>query len=245
MGSIISGSGSGACPMFDDASAIVVELSDPAMLLAEATDAALLAGANMAAAGREFIQFGRVEPVGPARWRLTRLLRGRLGSEHETAMAGDGFALVDDPALMPLPARVGLTPAGGQSRVEIAGVGDAVPLALAIAPQSRTVAPLSPAVPAVRRLADGGVTLNWARRTLAGVGWDDGSDIPPSPSGEYNRLTLVAGSRSESFDLAADDFALNGQQLAQWGNPGTPVTVALERVGSRARSAARTITLII
>ena len=51
------------------------------MALQHAGDAALLAGANAAMLGAELIQFGRAEPLGQGRYRLSRLLRGRGGSD--------------------------------------------------------------------------------------------------------------------------------------------------------------------
>ena len=39
------------------------------------------AAMNLAAIGDELVQFGRAERIGPARWRLSRLLRGRRGTE--------------------------------------------------------------------------------------------------------------------------------------------------------------------
>ena len=42
---------------------------------------ALMAGANLALVGDELLQFGRAEQLGPGRFRLSRLLRGRRGTE--------------------------------------------------------------------------------------------------------------------------------------------------------------------
>lgn len=246
MGTIVSSSsGSGACPIFDDRSAIMVELSDPAMTLAEAGDAALLSGANLAAAGREFIQFGRVEPVGPRRWRLTRLLRGRLGSEAEAAMAGDPFVLLDDPALVALPPRVGLAPLGAGASVEIAGPGDAAPVVLAVDAGARAMQPLAPTALAARWMADGALRITWVRRTLAGLGWTDGVDVPPAPAGEHNRLTITAGAAGLSADTADDAITIEAAQIAAWRAASPLLTISIARAGLHGLSVPVTLTLAL
>lgn len=231
IGTIVRSSGSGACPIYDDRSAILIELSDPAMTLTEAGDAALLSGVNLAAAGREFIQFGRVEPVGPRRWRLTRLLRGRLGSEAEAAMAGDDFVLLDDPALVALPARVGLAQLGAGASVDIAGPGDEVPVVLSFAARARAMQPLSPAAPSAGWTADGGLRIAWVRRTLAGLGWIDGVDVPPGPAGERNRVTIRAGQTRFSVETEDDAIMVGAAQVAVWRAASSLLIISVERVG--------------
>lgn len=245
LGKVISSSGSGTCPMFDDRSQIVVELSDPAMTLSEASDSALLAGANLAAAGAEFIQFGRVEPVGPRRWRLTRLLRGRLGSEADGAGPGDDFALIDDPALVALPSRVGLAALGGNGRVEIIGPGDPEPIILPVGAGARAMRPLSPAGLVARWTASGGLRIAWLRRTLAGLGWEDGIDLPPPPSGERNRVTLTAGAASLEIETPEDALDLDATQIGLLRVAAPSLTVAVQRIGLHGMSAPATLSVLL
>lgn len=245
VGKIVSSSGSGACPMFDTGSAIIVELSDPAMTLAEAGDAALLAGANLAAAGAEFIQFGRVEPVAPRRWQLTRLLRGRLGSEGEAAMTGDDFVLLDDSALVALPSRVSLAPLSVGSTVEIAGPGDAVPVVVPVGAGARAMRPLAPTVPIARWTASGGLRIAWFRRTLAGLRWEDGLDVPPAPAGERNRVTLAAGSSSLILETPEDWIDIDSEQIGMWRAASPGLIVGVQRVGLYAMSMPATLNIIL
>lgn len=245
VGTVVSTSGNGNCPLFDDSSAIVVELSDPAMTLAEAGDAALLAGANLAAAGAELIQFGRVEPAGPRRWRLTRLLRGRLGSEGERAAAGDGFALIDDPALVALPSRVGLVPLGAGGTVEIAGMGDAAPLVIPTGANARSITPLSPTALAARWTTAGGLHISWTRRTLAGLGWDDLVDVPPPPSGERNQVTMAAGPSRLTVDAATDSIDVDADQIAAWRMTASSLDIAVRRAGIHGLSPPATLAIAL
>lgn len=76
--------------LFDDVTALDVELLAPDMVLAGASDDALLRGANLCLLGQELLQFGRAVRLGPRQYRLSRLLRGRRGTEWAIAMHGIG-----------------------------------------------------------------------------------------------------------------------------------------------------------
>ena len=64
-------------------------------------DEALAAGSNLAVLGSEIVQFGDAIPLGPGRFRLGRLMRGREGTEAVQAshVAGEWFALIEPDAL--------------------------------------------------------------------------------------------------------------------------------------------------
>ena len=55
--------------------------------------------------GSEVLQFGDVEPLGPGRFRLTRLRRGCAGTEWamEGHAVGEPFALIEREALTAVP----------------------------------------------------------------------------------------------------------------------------------------------
>ena len=82
-----------------------VQLIDCGQWLTSCDDGALAAGANMAILGQEMIQFGDAIPIGPGRFQLGRLLRGREGTEAAEAghLAGEWFALVEPDALRVIP----------------------------------------------------------------------------------------------------------------------------------------------
>jgi hypothetical protein len=86
----------------DDTTASVdVEMVDASQWLVSCDDDALAEGANAAILGREIIQFGDSVPIGPGRFRLSRLLRGR--DRTGWAMAGhatnEWFVLIEADAL--------------------------------------------------------------------------------------------------------------------------------------------------
>jgi hypothetical protein len=78
----------GTPSLIDMASSVDVVLHDSDAILAPASDAALINGANACMIGDELLQFGRADEIGPRAYRLSRLLRGRRGTER--FMAGLG-----------------------------------------------------------------------------------------------------------------------------------------------------------
>ncbi len=77
LGTVAVAPGHGPATIFDLVATAEVTLARPDMVLVGADDASLDAGANLALLGDELVQFGRAEQIGPDRWRLSRLLRGR------------------------------------------------------------------------------------------------------------------------------------------------------------------------
>lgn len=109
--------------LLDSRNSIDVELLSDAMWLESCTDAALAGGANLAALGDELLQFGSAQPIGPRRFRLSRLLRGRRGTEwaanqHE---AGESFVLIQGSTLARIEASASAL--GAQALVLAAGPG--------------------------------------------------------------------------------------------------------------------------
>lgn len=83
--------------LVDMMNSVDVELVDKEQWLTSCDDDALVAGTNFAAIGSELIQFGVASPIGEGQFRLSRLLRGRGGTEWAASShaAGDVFCLMD------------------------------------------------------------------------------------------------------------------------------------------------------
>lgn len=177
--------------LFDLSEAIMVELVNPAMTLESVGDAALLGGANQAMVGGELLQFGVADPVGPAVWRLSRLLRGRAGTEAGMAhAAGEPFVLLDDPALLLLPdAIAGLVEGGGAVLQWVARGGTDLTEA-DFPPVGRAMRPLAPVHGQILPDGGGGVTIGWTRRTRVDAGWRDHVDQPFGESREAWHIML-------------------------------------------------------
>ena len=237
LGHVDSVSGAGCARVIDRASAIVVRLLHGAMTLHDADEAALLAGANLAAVGGELIQFGAAAPLGDNRWRLTTLLRGRMGSEDAmaTLAPGDAFVLLDDPALLRLPASAGVAAVGVGALVAVEGLADSAPLVLPVLSAGRATRPLAPAHLAATGGA-AGLALRWVRRSRGGFGWDDGIDAPLDEAQERYRVTLTGGGGRIESETTAPALSLDAATLAPLA--GGAISIAVAQIGAAGGSPA-------
>ncbi|HEX8300724.1 phage tail protein [Sphingomonas sp.] len=239
LGEIAVPPGSGPAAIEDRRNAIEVELAHDEMVLADADTAALDAGANLAMAGDELLQFGRAEPLGGARWRLSRLWRGRRGTEAAigTQTAGDRFVLIDPEtlAMRDLP----LAAIGGTLSVLAQGAGDGVEGAEAEAAISGTgLAPPSPVHVAARQEASGDTRVTWVRRSRSGWRWIDGMDAPLGEESERYRVTIAPEGGTARFEEAASSvFLLSAADRA------TAVEVTVQQIGTHGLSRAATLIL--
>jgi len=178
--------------LFDDRSAVEVELLRADMMLAGAEDAALLEGANRALLGQEAIQFGRADRIGETRWRLTHLLRGRRGTEWAIGaqQAGDPFLLLDQESLFAIP--VDQLRIGADLVIDAIGVGDGMPVQARRLVTGQAILPLAP-VHAQAVQSGGAWRIDWTRRSRNGWRWNDGVDAPLVEERELYRIQLVQG----------------------------------------------------
>lgn len=175
----------------DAAGVFEVVLARPDMLLADADDAGLDAGRNLALAGDELIQFGRADPVGAGRWRLTRLWRGRRGTEAAigTQAPGDAFVLIEADAIRTIDLPVAAI--GQTVRVLASGVGDTEPVEARCVLGGRSVLPPSPVGLRVALSGNGDAAVRWIRRSRAGWRWIDGGDVPLGEDAEVHVVRIV------------------------------------------------------
>lgn len=197
----------------DLAGFVDVELAHEAMMLADADDAALDSGGNLALVGDELLQFGRADPLGGRRWRLSRLLRGRRGTEIAAGrqLVGDRFILIERETLVAID--LPLAAMGGVACVIASGVGDAdggVRVDAAV-----TGASVLPPAPVRLRIDQAGERLAWTRRSRAGWSWTDGRDAPLGEESERYRVGFADGTSIETTDAV----------LPLAGLPSGPVSV--------------------
>lgn len=147
--------------------ALEVTLARADLTLGDADEDALAAGANVAVAGGEWLQFARAEQVDAARWRLTGLRRG-WGGSATGCDAGAGFALWDEGAARRLAA-----PPGTAVAVMASGIGDDTPVTGRLALTGLGERPLPPV-----HLRVEGDALRWVRQSRDGWRWRDGADAP-------------------------------------------------------------------
>jgi hypothetical protein len=187
----------------------------------------------------EIIAAAGAELIGPGTYRLSRLLRGLMGSEDLSRRANPPGCLVvrlDDGAVVPLldrldeagrPFRYRIGPAardpGDPSYVELQASAGLLPLR-----------PLAPVHPAARREADG-IRLSWLRRARRDAdGWEP-VDIPRDEPGETYLVEIHAADGSTLRTARTTEPALlyaNADESADFGAPQTLLDVSVAQVGT-------------
>ena len=91
--------------LIDTTSTVDVELIDADQWLTSCDDDGLAAGANIAAIGSELVQFGEATPLGQGRFRISRLLRGRGGTEWACSIhaINEFFCVIEPGSVQALP----------------------------------------------------------------------------------------------------------------------------------------------
>jgi hypothetical protein len=225
----------------DELSSVTVKLvGQPALLNAD--DEALMAGSNLAVVGEELIQFGRAEEIEPGTFRLSRLLRGRRGTEWaaDGHQAGEPFCLVDQ-GIQPVEAPAS---AVGATLTAIAhGIGDIAPLPEA--QRLMTGEAMRPPSPCHLELwrESGGISAQWVRRSHRGWDWLDEVGVPDDPFAELYRVTIEGPQGQMSFEVTTPAFNCALADLPAVSGGTIRLTVAM--VGPLAISHGCTATTII
>ncbi|MEA3051127.1 MAG: hypothetical protein QOG72_30 [Sphingomonadales bacterium] len=226
--------GSGSA-LLDTRGSFEVELLNDAMWLESRSDAALAAGANLAVLGEELVQFGAAEPLGDRRFRLSRLLRGRRGTEWASALhaTGEPFALIEAESLAVVEAPLGAI--GSEVRLLATGLGDGDGVAAVRRVDGEAMRPPSPVHLRAARRANGDLALSWVRRSRNGWVWLGGSDTPLGEEAESYRLTLTGESFQRRLTLAAPAYLYTAAEQAADGLSG-PLTFEVVQIGTSAAS---------
>lgn len=197
IGTLDSALPAGPTTILDDGNELVVTLGDGDEL-ESVSETSLLAGLNAAAIGAdgrwEVIQFRDAELAGsPPSWRLTGLLRGRRGTEHNvgTSQAGDSFVLLDS-ALMRVPMNVAALGASRKHKAVLVGASIDDATAVDFAGQGVALEPFAPVYVAGERTG-GDLVITWIRRDRFGQELPSGTALPMSESSEAYEVDVMDG----------------------------------------------------
>lgn len=174
--------GSGPYTIWDNVNTVDVELVKGTLV--SATDSLVLRGANLCLIGGEIVQFANAELIAPNTYRLSRLLRGRRGTEqHRTRhKAGEHFALLSNLTRVVRPI----------SEVNVPLLYKVVPPGAYLEDQpsfeftwtGEGLKPFSPVLPKWSKTVAGDITLTWVRRSRIGQELVLPSDMPLGESYE-------------------------------------------------------------
>lgn len=226
----------GATNIIDQVNDLVVELAHADMTLEDADDDGLLRGRNLALAGPELVQFGSALPLGGARWRLSRLLRGRRGTEWAVGAhsAGETFVLIETDALR----AVQLSPEALHQPISVmaSGIGDPTPVQEAVSFEGECVRPPAPKHLKVAPDPDGGFKISWIRRSRAGWVWGD-VDAPLAEMAERYRWTIRRADGAQRVtEVEAPSYHYCASAVSSDLSAGTFVDISVVQIGTFAVS---------
>jgi hypothetical protein len=230
-------------PMLDELSSVTIRIANGEQLLLNADAEALVAGANLAIVGDELIQYGRADQLAPGLYRLSRLLRGRRGTEWAatTHAIGEAFCLIDAADLRPvdLPAS-----AAGAALTAIAhGVGDVAPLPGAqLLVSGEALRP--PPVCHLRLWRDtSSICASWVRHSHRGWAWNDHVGVADDTFPERYRVVAIGPAGQQTIETDTPNASLPVASLL--AEEGQPVMFSVAMIGPMAlsRETSGTITI--
>ena len=244
LGTVIVAPAAGQAELIDEIATVEVELVGDAMWLLNCDDLALGEGANLAMVGNELIQFGRAEPIGPRRFRLSRLLRGRRGTDWATGshVTGESFAMVVPGTLRPI--ELAQAALGAEVSVQARGLGNGAtaPIVSRIA-GGEALRPPSPVHLTAERRTDNGLDVRWVRRSRSGWGWLDSVDAPIGETTERYRVRLSGTAAAIELDAVTASASLSATDVALLG--AGSATVAVSQIGDLAESREATLAILL
>lgn len=234
--------GPGSETVIDDLGSVTVAMLAGEAWLTSCSDDALVMGTNLAAIGDELFQFGRADPLSGGRFRLSRLLRGRRGSEWAIGghAVGERFVLLDAAALREVALPAGMLGASVVARP--AGLADGPAQIVSRVASGEGLRPPPPCHLRFER-AGGGLQLRWTRRSRSGWGWVDSIDAPVGEANEQYRVRIEGSVAAAEWTVGAASLDLSAAELAPLGSGSAVVRVA--QIGDRAASRDAPTTIII
>ena len=163
-------------------------------VLASATDAQVLAGANAILLGDEIVQFTTATLIGANQYTLSRLLRGRKGTEWAMGThAASERAVVLDASVAAIPMQLSLINGPMSYKVVPYGLtlADASPVTFTATGEN--LMPYSGVQPRGARDGSSNLTITWVRRGRLGRELMSGTDIPLSEVTEAYDIDIMNG----------------------------------------------------
>ncbi len=230
--------------LIDSVNTVDVQLLNTDMQLTDANDDMLLGGANIAMLGGELLQFGHAAPLGGGVYRLSRLWRGRRGTEDRTSghAGGERFVLIDNHTLAALSVPSGTA----LLRVMAQGVGDGTTAVEAdLTSPGLALRPPSPVMLTATPQANGDMLISWIRRSRDGWRWVDGVDAPLAEQQELYAVTVVPSlGAARATQTSSPTYNYSAAQIvADKAAGAATTTLSVSQIGTQQTSLATTLTL--
>jgi hypothetical protein len=221
---------------FDEANTLDVLLQGMGGSLSGISEEAMLNGGNLILAGDELLQFQSAELLAPNKYRLSRLLRGRLGTESAMGShsIGERFILLDA-RLQKDTLPDGLIGLPRSYKAVSMGLTLGAATAQSFTFNARSLKPYAPVHVTGVRDGAGNLTIRWVRRTRVGGSWRDYSDVPLSEASEAYAVEVLNGSevvRTLTSSLPEMTYTA-AEQITDFGSPQSSVPVKIYQLSSR------------
>jgi Putative phage tail protein len=204
------------------------------------SDSDVLGGANAALLGNEVIQFATVTSLGSNVYRLSRLLRGRRGTEQRTATHGtsEQFVLLTDQQVK----RINLDSSLVNRTISLKAVtvgkalADATAQTLLVTGAEYTC--YAPCQMAGSRDGSSNLTITWKRRTRSGGEWRDYVDVDqPEATLSYDVEIYSGASLVRTFAALTSESCsyTAAQQTTDFGSAQSAIAVKIYQNGKFGR----------
>jgi hypothetical protein len=191
-GTIITNLEAGAFEVWDTVNEVEVILTSGS--LASVSELAVLNGANAALIGSEMVQFENAQLIGESTYKLTKLLRGRQGTEWaiDSHVVGDRFVLIT-PALYTTAIANNLI--GRELFYKTVSVGNSLgnTSETSFTYLGNNLKPFAPVHVTGSRDGSSNLTINWIRRSRVDGEWRDGVGIPLGEESELYEVDILNG----------------------------------------------------
>ena len=232
-GVIITDLAHGASETWDAFSQVDVLLS--AGSLASVSELAVLNGANAALIGEELVQFQNATLIAENTYRLSRLLRGRQGTEWAMGLhdPGDRFVLLS-PALYTTVIANNFI--GRELFYKAVSVGNSLGNTgeIGFIYTGKRLKPFAPVHVTGQRDGSGNLTIGWVRRSRVDAEWRNGVDIPLGEESERYEVEILDGATvRRTLPATSPTVAYTAaQQVADFGAAQPSVSVRIYQLSA-------------
>jgi hypothetical protein len=186
--------------------------------------------------GEEIIQFQTATLLDTNKYRLSNLLRGRLGTDWAVAshVAGEKFVLLTNAVARELMASSGW---GIGKKFKPVTIGSTLGATTAqdFTYSAKSLKPYAPVHIVGSRNTAGDLTINWKRRTRIGGDWRDGVDVPLSEESERYELEIMSGAtlkRTITGLTSPTTIYTAAQQVTDFGSAQSSVSVRVYQLSA-------------
>jgi hypothetical protein len=229
LGTVVSLLPASEAYLIDELNSFDVQLIDTDQWLTSCDDDALADGTNFAIVGGELLQFAAATPLSGGQWRLSRLVRGRAGTEWavDSHQSGEPFCLLTLDSLQ----RIELPSWSIGSAVTVSSAAGALATSIVNAEALRPPPPID-LVAAPQQ--GGGFAIGWTRRSRTGWSWTDEVDAPLGETREQYRITVTGTAGTVELETDQPNITVTADDLAAAGLG--PATIEVRQVGDWAAS---------